>query len=54
MNPLSRTRTRLSPLRSALRADLRDDSRVSPYSHTPTTHCCDDRLSSGCEPWSEW
>ena len=34
MNP-RRTRTRLSPLRSALRADLRNDSRVTPLQSHP-------------------
>ena len=50
-----------------LGASLRDDSRVTPvevatntresvtrhrYSHV-NKHCCEDRLSPGCDPWSE-
>ena len=52
------TRARLSPLRPALRASLRDDSHAEPFTpngvrsratvRLPTTRCCDDPLSPGC------
>ena len=50
LGPVRTARTRLSPLRPALRASLRDDSRVTPAANTVTTllhlhTCCEGRLS---------